>query len=56
VGAEDYTMKKTTKPKLNSRPSAKPGPKPEVLKLKGNWKSLMKKSLDKKKPPDGWPK
>jgi hypothetical protein len=39
-----------------ARPSAKPGPKPELLKLHGNWKSLMKKSLQKKKPPEGWPK
>jgi hypothetical protein len=33
-----------------------PGPKPELLKLKGNWQSAMKKSLTKKRPPEGWPK
>jgi hypothetical protein len=44
------------KAKLLTRPSAKPGPKPQVLKLHGNWQSLIKKSLQKKKPPEGWPK
>jgi hypothetical protein len=39
-----------------SNKSATPGPKPELLKLKGNWQSAMKKSLQKKKPPEGWPK
>jgi hypothetical protein len=34
----------------------KPGPKPEILKLKGNWQSLMKKSVEMKEPPEGWPK
>ena len=32
------------------------GPKPEVLKIEGNWKDLIKKSLERKKPKDGWPK
>jgi hypothetical protein len=47
-------MEKNPNPKTG-RPSAKPGPKPAVLKLHGNWKTLLKKSL-KKKPPEGWPK
>jgi hypothetical protein len=33
-----------------------PGPKPDVLKLRGNWKDAIKKSLEKKKPVTGWPK
>lgn len=33
-----------------------PGPKPEVLKIDGNWKDAVKKSLEKKKPLEGWPK
>ncbi len=33
-----------------------PGPKPDVLKLDGDWKESIKKSLSKKKPVDGWPK
>jgi hypothetical protein len=33
-----------------------PGPKPEVLKIEGNWRHAIKKTLDKKKPPNGWPK
>ncbi|MGA2984279.1 MAG: hypothetical protein ABSG32_10705 [Terriglobia bacterium] len=42
--------------KTSARASAKPSPKPDVLKLDGNWQGLMKKSLTKKKPPEGWPK
>ncbi|MGC1619307.1 MAG: hypothetical protein WA765_12535 [Candidatus Acidiferrum sp.] len=38
------------------RPKAKPGPKAETLKIKGNWQRAMKTSLTKKKPPEGWPK
>jgi hypothetical protein len=34
---------------------AKRGPKPEILKLDGDWHDLMKQSLQKKKPKDGWP-
>jgi hypothetical protein len=33
-----------------------PGPKPDILKLHGNWKDAIKKSLEKKKPAEGWPK
>jgi hypothetical protein len=45
-------------PKEN-KPAKKPstrGPKAATLKIKGNWQSAMKKSLTKKKPPEGWPK
>jgi hypothetical protein len=34
----------------------KPGPKPQVLKIKGNWERAVTKSFKKKKPPEGWPK
>ena len=34
----------------------KRGPPPELLKLKGDWTKNVKKALEKKKPPDGWPK
>jgi hypothetical protein len=33
-----------------------PGPKPEVLKIDGDWQNAIKESLEKKKPPEGWPK
>jgi hypothetical protein len=33
-----------------------PGPKPDTLKLKGNWERVVKRSLKKKKPSTGWPK
>jgi len=38
------------------KPKAAPGPKPELLKIKGSWKKAITKSLAKKKPPEGWPK
>jgi len=34
----------------------KRGPKPDTLKLTGDWKKAVKKSLAKKKPAAGWPK
>jgi hypothetical protein len=44
--------KKTTK-----RPKpTQPGPKPDLLKIDGDWEQAVKKSLDKKKPAEGWPK
>jgi len=49
-------MKKTTSKKKSSRPKSAPGPKPDMLKLRGNWKNAAKHSLQKKKPPEGWPK
>jgi hypothetical protein len=39
----------------HSKKKATPGPKAERLKLKGNWRDLVKKSLSKKKPAEGWP-
>lgn len=29
----------------------KPGPKPETLKIEGDWKDAMKKALKRGKPP-----
>ncbi|MBI3894943.1 MAG: hypothetical protein HY313_03330 [Acidobacteria bacterium] len=42
------------KPKRTKRKRATPGPKPDVLKLDGDWKEAVKKSLAKKKPKQGW--
>ncbi len=44
-------MRKPTK-----KQPAKTGPKPDTLKIEGNWKKAVKKSLAKKKPLTGWPK
>lgn len=33
-----------------------PGPKPDTLKIEGDWQDAVKKSLRKKKPTQGWPK
>ena len=37
-------------------PASAPGPKPEMLKISGDWRDAVKKSLEKKKPATGWPK
>jgi len=34
----------------------KSGPKPELLKIDGDWRDAIKKSLTKKRPAEGWPK
>lgn len=39
------------KPEVKKR-----GPPPELLKLTGDWTKNVKKALQKKKPPEGWPK
>ncbi|HXM51203.1 MAG TPA: hypothetical protein VN956_25380 [Pyrinomonadaceae bacterium] len=44
------------KKKLAKKKRAKPGPKADILKLEGDWKDAVKKSLEKKKPAEGWPK
>lgn len=39
------------------KPARKPpGPTPETLKIKGNWKDAMRKLISKKRPIGGWPK
>jgi len=48
-------VNKKTKPKQD-KPRSTPGPKPDVLKIKGSWQAAVKKSLAKKKPTEGWPK
>jgi len=47
---------KKAKRKAPPRPASTPGPKPDVLKLKGPWQQAVKQSLQKKKPAEGWPK
>ena len=32
------------------------GPEADRLKIDGNWKDAVKKSFEKKKPAEGWPK
>ncbi len=33
----------------------KRGPKPEDLKIQGDWGDALKKALKKEKPAEGWP-
>jgi hypothetical protein len=44
------------KPSKQKKPKATPGPKPDALKIQGKWQDAVRKSLQKKKPPEGWPK
>jgi hypothetical protein len=43
-------------PKIAKNPPEKRGPKPDLLKIEGDWRDAVKKSLAKKKPAAGWPK
>jgi hypothetical protein len=43
-------------PKQPKIPTMTRGPEPKRLKVDGKWEDAIKKSLEKKKPPDGWPK
>lgn len=47
--------KKAVNNSNRSKKKAPPGAKADRLKLSGNWKELVKKSLSKKKPAEGWP-
>jgi hypothetical protein len=42
--------------KALAKKRAKPGPKPGILKIKGDWEKAVSKSFRKKKPASGWPK
>jgi hypothetical protein len=42
--------------KKKPKQKQKPGPKEERLVIEGPWKEAVKRSFEKKKPPDGWPK
>lgn len=44
------------KPKPPMRKASKPGPKPQMLKIEGNWERAVTQSFRKKKPAGGWPK
>jgi hypothetical protein len=33
----------------------KTGPQPERVKIEGDWEDAIKRSLAKKRPPEGWP-
>jgi hypothetical protein len=49
-------VKKKQNKSNHSKKKATPGPKPDTLKLEGDWRDAVKKSLAKKKPAEGWPK
>jgi hypothetical protein len=34
----------------------KTGPKPDLLKIEGDWRKAVGKALEKKRPDKGWPK
>jgi len=42
--------------KPTKKSKAKTGPKPDILKVEGDWQAAVKKSFQKKKPAQGWPK
>jgi len=44
------------KPTSSRKKKATPGPKPDLLKIKGDWEQAIVRSFKKKKPVNGWPK
>lgn len=38
-----------------AKTTAKRGPKPDTLKIEGDWKNAVKGALKKKRPEKGWP-
>jgi hypothetical protein len=40
---------------LMKRINKKRGPKPDILKIEGDWEKSVKKAINKVKPKDGWP-
>jgi hypothetical protein len=48
--------KKVAKTPKSAKSKAKTGPKPEVLKLEGDWQDNIRKSFQTVKPAKGWPK
>ena len=50
------TLPKPAQSKPAKSDKATPGPKPDTLKIDGNWEDAGKKSFAKKKPAAGWPK
>jgi len=55
MGKPRTDTRTATRKKRESEPKATPGPKPEILKIEGDWQQAVKKSLTKKKPASGWP-
>jgi hypothetical protein len=41
--------------KKKKKQKGAPGPKPELLRIEGNWKDAVKTALKKQKPASGWP-
>jgi hypothetical protein len=41
---------------MRKKQNPKPGPKPDQLKIEGNWEDAVKKAVNKEKPEGGWPK
>ena len=41
---------------MPKKPEAKHGPKPDVLKIDGDWQEAVRRSFQAKKPAGGWPK
>jgi hypothetical protein len=47
--------KRPAKKRATPKPEP-PGPKPQYLKIEGDWREAVKRAIQKKKPQEGWPK
>jgi hypothetical protein len=45
-----------TQERKTAKPKVKPDPKPQYLKIEGDWRDAVKMAMQKKKPAEGWPK
>jgi len=54
--SDSWTERRRWATRTISKKKATPGPNALRLKLKGNWRDLVNKSLSKKKSAEGWPK
>jgi hypothetical protein len=49
-------MKAATKKPARAKGEPLRGPMPDRLKLNGTWQAAIKRSLQKNRPKEGWPK
>ena len=48
--------RKRLEKKVTTDRTVLPGPKPDLLKIDIGWQDAIKRAIEKKKPPEGWPK
>jgi hypothetical protein len=52
---DDLDRTRMSKKAKKTKKVEKRGPKPDILKLQGDWQSAVRKALTKKRSEEGWP-